>query len=389
MNIHEYQAKALGKEVELPVPEGGIAATPEEAQAVARRLGGEGFIVKAQVHAGGRGKAGGVKLAKTPDEVAERAAEIIGMTLVSPQTGPKGKLVRKVLVEQTSSIEEELYVGFVLNRSIERYVLTYSQMGGVNTEEVARKHPEKILQEPIDPAFGLEPYQARRAAQNLGLEGDLLKQGASAIMSLWKVFDSTDASLAECNPLAVTTDGKIVAVDAKIVFDDSALYRHPEIKALMDPAEEDPLELEATEAGLSYVSLDGDLGCLVNGAGLAMATMDLVANYGGMPANFLDIGGGTDKERVSEALRIILADNKVKVIFINIFGGIVRCSMVAEGVVQAARELDVKVPLVVCLKGTQQEEGRSILASSGLDIHGAETMSEAARSAVELARGAS
>jgi len=386
VNIHEYQAKELGRKVGLPVPEGDVATTPDEAKAIAEKLGGEGFVVKAQVHAGGRGKAGGVKIAKTTEKVKQYAAEIIGMTLVSPQTGPKGKLVRKVLVERAGSIERELYVGFVLNRSINRYVLTYSEMGGVDTEEVARKHPEKILQEQIDPAFGLEPYQARKAAVNLGLEGDLLKQGASAILALWKVFDSTDASLAECNPLTVTSDGKVEAVDCKIVFDDNALYRHKDLKQLMDADEEDPRELKATEAGLSYVSLDGNIGCLVNGAGLAMATMDLVANYGGMPANFLDIGGGADKERVEEALRIILADESVKAIFINIFGGIVRCTMVAEGVVEAAREIGIDVPLVVSLKGTQQEEGRAILASSDLDIHSAETMSEAAQKAVDLAQ---
>jgi len=385
VNIHEYQAKKLAREAGVPVPEGDVATTPDEAKAVAERLGGEGFVVKAQVHAGGRGKAGGVKLAKTPAEVKEHAAKIIGMTLVSPQTGPKGKLVRKVLVERAGKIERELYIGFVLNRSISRYVLTYSRMGGVETEETARLHPELILQEPVDPAFGLVAYQARRAASKLGLKGDSAKQAAETIMGLWKVFANTDASLAECNPLAVMADWKIVAVDAKIVFDDNALYRHPELEKLYDPDEEDPREAKAKKADLSYVSLEGNIGCLVNGAGLAMATMDLVANYGGMPSNFLDIGGGADKTRVSEAFRLILADETVKVIFINIFGGIIQCPMVAEGVVEAAREIGVKVPLVVCLKGTGQEKGRAILSSSGLDIHNVETMSEGAHKAVEMA----
>ena len=385
MNIHEYQAKALARKAGVPVPEGDVATTPDEAEAVARKLGGKGFVVKAQVHAGGRGKAGGVKLADTPEEVKERAAGIIGMTLISPQTGPSGKLVRKVLVERATAIDRELYVGFVLNRSISRYVLTYSRMGGVDTEKVAREHPEEIKQEPIDPAFGLMPFQARRAARELGLEGDTAKQAAAAILSLWKIFDGTDASLAECNPLVITADGDVAALDAKIGFDDSAMYRHKDIAELADPDEEDEREAKAALSGLSYVGLDGDIGCLVNGAGLAMATMDLVANCGGMPANFLDIGGGASKENVSEALRIILADNAVKSIFINIFGGIVRGSVVAEGVVSAAKEINVEVPLIVCLKGTEQEEGRKILAESGIGIHTFETMGEAAEAAVKMA----
>jgi len=385
LNVHEYQAKALGRKHGLPVPEGALANTPEEAAAAAEVLGGPGFVVKAQVHAGGRGKAGGVKPAKSPAEVEAVASEILGMTLVSPQTGPKGKKVRKVLVERAAAIRGELYVGFVLNRSVSRYVLTYSALGGVDTEEAARSHPEKILQEEVDPAFGLLPYQARRAAWRLGFGGDTGKKIAAAITSLWKVFESTDASLAECNPLAVTEDGDVVALDAKIVLDDNALFLHPDLKELLDEEEEDPRELRAARAGLSYVSLDGDIGCLVNGAGLAMATMDLVAKYGGKPANFLDVGGAADKDRVAEALRIILADPGVKVIFVNIFGGIVRGTVVAGGISQAAREIGLDVPMVVCLKGTEQEEGREILAKSGIDIRGAETMSEAAKAAVDLA----
>ena len=326
----------------MPVPEGDVASTPEEAKAVAEKIGGDGFVVKAQVHAGGRGKAGGVKLAKNPEEVKEHASKIIGMTLISPQTGPKGKLVRKVLVERAGKIERELYIGFVLNRSISRFVLTYSQIGGVETEETARLHPDKIMQELVDPACELEAYQTRRAAWKLGLKGDTAKQAAEAMMSLWKVFKHTDASLAECNPLAVIEGGKIIAVDAKIVFDDNAMYRHPELQDLHDPEEENPREALAAKAGLSYVSLDGNIGCLVNGAGLAMATIDLIANYGGMPANFLDIGGGAGKAGVTEAFRIILMDEAVKVIFINIFGGIIQCPMVAEGVVEAAREIGLK-----------------------------------------------
>ncbi len=385
MNIHEYQAKALGKKHGLPVPEGEVADTPEEAKAVAEKLGGFGFVVKAQVHAGGRGKAGGVKLAKGSEEVKAAASQILGMTLVSPQTGPGGKKVRKVLVERAGTVAEELYIGFVLNRSISRYVLTCSRLGGVEMEETARLHPEKILQEEVDPAFGLVPYKARRAAWRMGFDGDTGKKIAAAATSLWKLFESADASLAECNPLAVTEDGDVTAIDAKLVLDDNALYRHPDLKELMDEAEEDPRELKAGRAGLSYVSLDGNIGCLVNGAGLAMATMDLVAKYGGMPANFLDVGGAADKDRVAEALKIILEDRGVKVIFVNIFGGIVRGTVVAEGISEAAKEIGLDVPMIVCLKGTEQKEGGEILAKSGIDIRSADTMSEAARVAVDIA----
>jgi len=387
MNVHEYQAKALLREFGVAVPEGRLAGTPAEAEDAARSLGAPVVVVKAQVHAGGRGKGGGIKLAKSPAEAKKAASEILGMTLHTPQTPPEGKVVRKVYVEAGSEIERELYLAIVLDRADETLAIIASTEGGMEIEEVAERTPEKILTVPVDPNLGYRPYQARRVGFGLGLAPGQIARLETFLEGLIRLFVERDASLVEINPLVLTKSGEILALDAKLNFDDNALYRHAEVAALHDPDEEDARELEAKQIDLAYVGLDGDIGCMVNGAGLAMATLDMIQVCGGSPANFLDAGGGADKEKVKEAFKIILRDPKVKAILVNIFGGIVRCDLIAEGVVAAAGELGIGVPLVVRLQGTNAEEGRKILADSGLDITPAETLGEAGQKAVAAAAG--
>jgi succinyl-CoA synthetase beta subunit len=386
MNVHEYQAKALLREFGVAVPEGQVAGTPGEAEEAARNLAAP-VVVKAQVHAGGRGKGGGIKLAKSPSEAKTAASEILGMTLHTPQTPPEGKVVRKVYVEAGSEIERELYLAIVLDRAEESLAIIASTEGGMEIEVVAERTPEKILTVPVHPNLGFQPYQARKVGYGLGLDAPQVKQLEVILEGLLRLFVERDASLVEINPLVVTRSGDILALDAKLNFDDNALYRHPEIAELHDPDEEDARELEAKQIDLAYVGLDGDIGCMVNGAGLAMATLDMIQVCGGSPANFLDAGGGADKEKVKEAFKIILRDPKVKAILVNIFGGIVRCDLIAEGVVAAAGELGIGVPLVVRLQGTNAEEGRKILAESGLDITPAETLGEAGQKVVAAAAG--
>ena len=388
MNVHEYQAQQLLREFGVAVPEGRLASTPAEAEAAARQLDADVVVVKAQVHAGGRGKAGGIKLARTPAESKTVASEILGMTLRTAQTGEEGKVVRKVYVEAGSEIGSELYLGIVLDRAAEKLAIIASTEGGVEIEEVAASTPDRILTVHVEPNLGLQSHHVRRVGFGLGFTPDQVKQLETFLGGLYRLFVEKDCSLAEINPLVITKGGDLVALDAKLNFDDNALYRHPEIAALHDPAEEDARELEAKKIDLAYVGLDGDIGCMVNGAGLAMATLDMIQVCGGSPANFLDAGGGADKEKVKEAFKIILRDPAVKAILVNIFGGIVRCDLIAEGVVAAAGELGVQVPLVVRLQGTNSEEGRRILAESGLDITPAETLGEAGEKAVAAARGA-
>ena len=388
MNVHEYQAKQLLRSFGVAVPEGGLATTPAEAEEVARSLRADVMVVKSQVHAGGRGKAGGIKLAKSPAEAKRVASEILGMRLRSPQTGPEGKLVRKIWVEAGSEISRELYLAIVVDRERERLTVIASTEGGMEIEEVAARSPEKILSVTIDPCAGLMPYQARQLAFGLVLAEGPAKQLEGLLAGLLRLFVEKDASQVEINPLIVTKAGDLVALDAKLNFDDNALYRHPEIAKLRDPDEEDPREREAKEIDLAYVGLDGNIGCMVNGAGLAMATLDMIQLCGGKPANFLDAGGGADKEKVKEAFKLILRDSNVKAILVNIFGGIVRCDLIAEGVVAAAQELSVSVPLVVRLQGTQAAEGRQIMAASGLNITPAETLREAGEKAVAAVAGA-
>jgi len=380
MNIHEHQAKEILKPFGVPVPRGRVASSPEEAAAAARELGGT-TVVKAQIHAGGRGKAGGVKLVKTPEEAEKAARELLGKILVTHQTGPQGREVRRLLVEEGLPIARELYLGVVLDRAVGRVTVIASSEGGVEIEEVASKSPEKILKEVIDPAVGLLPFQCRRLAYALGLHKQV-GPFTSLLQSLVRAFVEKDCSLAEINPLIVTQDGRLIALDAKINIDNNALFRRPEIEALRDLNEEDPKEYEASRLGLSYISLDGNIGCMVNGAGLAMATMDIIKLSGGEPANFLDVGGGATKERVTEAFKILLSDKRVKGVLVNIFGGIMRCDVIAQGVVDAARELAVTVPLVVRLQGTNVEQGRKILADSGLAITPADTIGDAAEKIV-------
>ena len=388
MNVHEYQAKALFRSYGVPVPEGELARTPAEAEQAARSLGASVVVVKAQVHAGGRGKAGGVKLARSAAEAKQVASAILGMTLVSHQTGPEGKLVRSVYVESGCDIARELYLAILLDRAEEKFAIIASTEGGMDIEEVAARAPEKILTLHVDPNGGLHPFHARRAAAALGLEGDSVARLERFLEALYRLFVEKDASLVEINPLVVTKQGELLALDGKLNFDDNALYRHPDVRELRDPDEEDPRERAAKEIDLAYVGLDGDIGCMVNGAGLAMATLDMIQVCGGRPANFLDAGGGADKEKVKEAFKLILRDENVKAILVNIFGGIVRCDLIAEGVVAAAQELGIKVPLVVWLQGTNASEGRQILAASGLDITPAETLREAGEKAVAAASGA-
>jgi len=387
VNVHEYQAKQLFRDFGVAVPEGELATTTAEAESAAKRLGGPVVVVKAQVHAGGRGKGGGIQLAKSPAEAKQRASEILGMTLVTHQTGPEGKLVRKVYVEAGSQIARELYLALTLDRASESFAVIASTAGGMDIEEVAAKTPEQIHTEFIDPVVGLQGYQIRKIARALALDAEQSPRLDAFLRGLYRLFVEKDASLVEINPLVVTQQGELFALDGKLNFDDNALYRHPDIAALRDPEEEDPRERAAKEIDLAYVGLDGDVGCMVNGAGLAMATLDMITVCGGRPANFLDAGGGADKEKVKEAFKLILRDPNVRAILVNIFGGIVRCDLIAEGVVAAAAELGVKVPLVVRLQGTNAAQGRKILADSGLDITPAETLREAAEKAVAAARG--
>ena len=385
MNIHEYQAKELLKAYGVPVPAGKIASTPAEAKAAAAGLGGP-CVIKAQIHAGGRGKAGGVKLASSPEDAEKKASEILGKELVTHQTGPEGREVRLVLVEQRVSIQRERYLGMVLDRSQSRVAVICSSEGGVEIEEVAAKHPEKILKEIIDPVVGLQPFQCRRLAYGLGLPQENVGEIVAMMQALYRAYDERDCSLAEINPLILTQEGQVMALDAKMNFDSNAFYRQKAILALRDLNEEDPREIEAGEHGLSYISLDGNIACMVNGAGLAMATMDIIKLCGGEPANFLDVGGGASQEKVAEAFKILLADDRVRGVLINIFGGIMRCDVLAEGVVEAARGLKVAVPLVVRMQGTNVEAGRKILADSGLPIISAETMAEAAEKIVKAVK---
>jgi len=384
MKIHEYQAKEILKKFGVAVPKGRVAFTPEEAVKVAKEIGGDVWVVKAQIHAGGRGKAGGIKLARSYDEVYEYAKNMLGAKLVTYQTGPEGKIVKKVLVEQGLSIQKELYVGITLDRSTSRNVVMVSSEGGVEIEQIAAESPEKILKEYVDPKVGFMPYQARRLAFGLGLEGEAFKNAVKFLLALYKAYEETDASLAEINPLVLTTDGQVIALDAKMNFDDNALFRHPEILEMRDIDEEDPLEVEASKYNLNYIRLNGNVGCMVNGAGLAMATMDLIKLAGGEPANFLDVGGGAKTETVEQGFRIILSDPNVKAILINIFGGIVRCDRVAQGVVEAAKKVGVNVPVVIRLEGTNAEEGAKILKESGLNFIVANGFKDAAEKVVNV-----
>ncbi len=387
MKIHEYQAKEVLRSFGVPVPNGAVARTPDEAEAIAKDLGGA-VVVKAQIHAGGRGKGGGIKLAADPAEAREMASEIIGMQLVTPQTGSEGQKVKSVWVENATDIDRELYLGIVLDRAQSRLVVMASRAGGMDIEEVAATTPEKILKEVVHPGVGLQPFQARRLALGLGLEGDQIKQGVSFISALYKAYEETDCSLAEINPLVVSKSGEVLALDAKMNFDDSAMYRHSDIHELRDVDEEDPLEVEASKYDLNYIKLDGEVGCMVNGAGLAMATMDIVKYAGSSPANFLDVGGGTNVERVKNAMRILTSDESVKAVLINIFGGIVRCDRVAEGVVAALEDIEINVPLVVRLQGTNAEEGAQILENSGLEFTVARKLREAAEAVVDAVQNA-
>jgi succinyl-CoA synthetase beta subunit len=385
MNLHEYQAKSLFASYGIPVPQGQAVSSPSEARAAAQALGGKLWVIKAQAHTGGRGKAGGVKLARNLEEVEQMASEILGMTLVTNQTGPLGLPVNSVLVEQGSDINKELYLSALLDRSRSRIAFMASEAGGMNIEEVAATTPEKILTTIINPATGMLPYQCRKLAFGLGLAGDQIKQFAKIMMALYRLYTEKDISLIEINPLIITADGDLTALDAKINLDSNALYRHQELVALRDLSQEDEKEAAAAQHDLNYITLDGTIGCMVNGAGLAMATMDMVKLHGGEPANFLDVGGGTTAERVTEAFKLILSDKKVKTVLVNIFGGIVRCDLIAEGIITAARSIGVAVPVVVRLEGTNASQGLEMLATSGLDFITANDFTEAAKKAVAAA----
>ena len=384
MKIHEYQAKAILAQFNLPVPRGEVAYTAEEAEAAAKHIGGS-VVVKAQIHAGGRGKGGGVKVAKNSAEAAEFARQMIGMRLVTRQTGPEGRIVQRLLVEETLPIERELYLGIVLDRVQGKPVFMASAAGGMEIEEVAAKTPELILKETLQPGMGLAPYQARKLAFGIGIPAASANAAAAAMVALAKAYLAMDASLAEVNPFILTRDGKVYALDAKITFDDNALYRHKELLDLRDLNEEDPLEVEASRFGLNYIKLEGTVGCMVNGAGLAMSTMDIIKHAGGEPANFLDVGGGASADQVKNAFRILLTDKNVKAVLINIFGGILRCDTLATGVVAAARDLHVAEPIVVRMEGTNVEKGRQILMESGLNFTVGLDMRDAARKVVGLA----
>ena len=378
MKIHEYQAKEIFRKFNVPVPNGKMVKSVDAAVKAAKALDGKVKVVKAQIHAGGRGKGGGVKVAKNINEVKKYAKQILGMNLVTHQTGPEGKVVKRLLIEEGVNIERELYVGITLDRAQSKNVIMASTEGGVEIEKVAAETPEKIIKETVDPAIGIQPYQARKIAFALGLEGTQFKNATKFLMQLYKVYEATDASIAEINPLVVTKEGDVIALDAKMNFDDNALYRHPEITKYRDLSEEEPLEIEASKYDLNYIKLDGNVGCMVNGAGLAMATMDIIKLAGGEPANFLDVGGTANKETVANGFKIILSDKNVKAILINIFGGIVRCDRVAQGVVDAVKEVNVELPIVVRLDGTNAEEGRELLTKSGLNFEVASTLKDAA-----------
>jgi len=386
MKIHEYQAKAILAKHGVPVPQGQVIFKAEDAAAVAEGLGGGVVVVKAQIHAGGRGKGGGVKVVKGPAEAAATAAKILGMNLVTIQTGPAGQMVQRVLIEQGLKIQRELYLGIVLDRATERLVLMVSPEGGVEIEKVAEETPEKIFKEFIHPGIGLNAYQTRKLAFALGLQGPQVAQASKMMMALYRAFVASDASLLEINPLIVTEAGDLLALDAKMSFDDNAGYRHPDFKELRDIAEEDPLEVDASKYSLNYIKLDGTIGCMVNGAGLAMATMDIIKLAGGEPANFLDVGGGANAEQIKNAFRILMADKAVKAVLINIFGGILRCDILAEGVIAAVKDLGVPVPIVIRMEGTNVEKGKQMLKESGLNFETADDMNEAARKVVAAAK---
>jgi succinyl-CoA synthetase beta subunit len=390
MKIHEYQAKGILKNYGVSVPRGAMAASREEAVAVAKKLmseGASGIVVKAQIHAGGRGKGGGVKIAKTVDEAGELASKILGMKLITHQTGPEGRIVRRLLIEETLPIEKELYLGILVDRAEGKPVFMASAAGGMDIEQVAAETPDAILKEYIDPGMGLEAFQARKIAFQLGLQGSLINPAVKFLSGLYKSFLDTDASLLEINPFITTTDGRLFALDAKVTFDDNALFRHPDLRELRDITEEDPLEVEASKYSLNYIKLEGNVGCMVNGAGLAMATMDIIKYAGGMPANFLDVGGGANSEQVAHAFEILLSDKSVKAVLINIFGGILRVDTLATGVVEAARKTNMKLPVVLRLEGTNVNEGKKILTDSGLNFIVTDTMKDAADKVVAAARG--
>ena len=385
MKIHEYQAKAILARYGVPVPRGEVAFSAQETGEIARRLGGGTVVVKAQIHAGGRGKAGGVKVVKGPDDAERAAADMLGRTMVTYQTGPSGQVVGRLLIEEGLAIDRELYLSMLVDRATRQPVLMISAEGGVDIEEVAAKTPEKIHKECVDPAVGLQPYQARKLAFAAGLADTQIGKATKMMLALYKALIASDASLLEINPLIVTKAGDLLALDAKMNFDDNALYRHPDIRDLRDLSEEDPLEVEASKYSLNYIRLDGTIGCMVNGAGLAMATMDIIKLAGGMPANFLDVGGGANAEQIRNAFKILMSDRNVKAVLINIFGGILRCDVLAAGVIAAVKELGVPVPIVIRMKGTNVEEGKQMLAESGLNFTTADTMNEAADRVVALA----
>jgi succinyl-CoA synthetase beta subunit len=387
LKIHEYQAKAILARHGVPVPRGEVAFSPAEAGEIARRLGGDTIVVKAQIHAGGRGKGGGVKLVHVPDEAERVARDMIGMTLVTVQTGPEGRVVSRVLVEEGLEIARELYVAVVLDRAERRPVFMASAEGGMDIEEVAARTPERIFREHVHPGTGLIPFQARKLGFNIGLDPAQVVKFTKLIASLYEAFRATDASLIEINPLIVTGGGDLLALDAKVNFDDNALYRHPDVRELRDLGEEDPLEIEASKFSLNYIRLSGSIGCMVNGAGLAMATMDIIKLAGGEPANFLDVGGGANAEQIRNAFKILMSDRNVRAVLINIFGGILRCDILAQGVVTAVQELGVRVPIVIRMEGTNVEEGKRILRESRLNFTTADTMGEAADRVVALSRG--
>jgi len=388
MKIHEYQGKAILRKFGVAVPRGEMAATRDEAVAIAKNLfdaGAAGVVVKAQIHAGGRGKGGGVKIAKSVEEAGELASKILGMTLITHQTGPEGRVVRRLLIEETLPVEKELYLGILVDRAEGKPVFMASAAGGMEIEQVAAENPDAILKQYVDPGMGLEPFQARKIAFRLGLRGSQINAAVQFLTGLYKAFLATDASLVEINPFVSCSDGRLFALDAKLNFDDNALFRHPDIRELRDVTEEDPLEVEASKYSLNYIKLDGNVGCMVNGAGLAMATMDIIKYAGGMPANFLDVGGGANAEQVTHAFEILLSDKNVKAVLINIFGGILRVDTLAKGVVEAAQKTHIQLPIVLRLEGTNVEAGREILRQSGLNFTVAETMKDAAEKVVAAA----
>ncbi len=387
MNIHEYQAKDIFREYGIPVPNGKMCTQEGAVKEAMEAVGGQVWAIKAQVHAGGRGKGGGVRIVKSLEEGEAAAKDILNMRLVTVQTGAEGCEVRKVLVEGGVAIKKELYLSILVDRSCNSPIFITSEAGGMNIEEVADKTPEKVLREPVDPALGLRSYQIRRIAESLGLEGKQVREAGKVLQNLYRLFMEKDASMLEINPLVLTEDGGLVALDAKLQFEDNALFRHPDVVELRDVEEEDPLEVKASEADLNYIKLDGNIGCMVNGAGLAMATMDLIQYVGGRPANFLDVGGGASAESVEKAFRLILADPNVEAILINIFGGIVRCDRVAQGVIEAAKRVELKVPVVVRLEGTNAEEARAMLAASDLSFSVADTLQNAAEKIVSILKG--